>query len=133
GRASSPRPWCLRAPRADRVRASATLERLRCGKRRGGAGGMSATALAAPAAARSAWWQRLAPLLGLFLLCLVLSLASPYFLTRDNLLNVLRQSTVNAVLALGQLVVLITAGIDLSIGSVVGLTIVILTLMMRAG
>jgi len=79
------------------------------------------------------WWQRLAPLLGLFLLFVVLSVASPYFLTRDNLLNVLRQSTINAILALGQLVVIITAGIDLSIGSVVGLTIVILTLLMRHG
>jgi ribose transport system permease protein len=80
-----------------------------------------------------AWWQRLAPLLGLFLLCLVLSIASPHFLTVDNLLNVLRQSTINAILALGQLVVIITAGIDLSIGSIVGLTIVILTLLMRQG
>jgi len=79
------------------------------------------------------WWQRLAPLLGLFLLCLVLSLASPHFLTVDNLLNVLRQSAINAILALGQLLVIITAGIDLSIGSVVGLTIVILTLLMRHG
>jgi ribose/xylose/arabinose/galactoside ABC-type transport system permease subunit len=82
---------------------------------------------------RTPWWQRLAPLLGLFLLCLVLSLASPHFLTVDNLLNVLRQSAINAILALGQLVVIITAGIDLSIGSVVGLTIVILTLLMRHG
>ena len=82
---------------------------------------------------RSPWWQRLAPLLGLFLLCLVLSLASPHFLTVDNLLNVLRQSAINAILALGQLVVIITAGIDLSIGSVVGLTIVVLTLLMRHG
>ncbi len=82
---------------------------------------------------RAPWWQRLAPLLGLFLLCLVLSLASPHFLTVDNLLNVLRQSAINAILALGQLLVIITAGIDLSIGSVVGLTIVILTLLMRHG
>ena len=96
---------------------------------------MSDTALVpAPALlARTPWWQRLAPLLGLFLLCLVLSLASPHFLTVDNLLNVLRQSTINAILALGQLIVIITAGIDLSIGSVVGLTIVILTLLMRHG
>ena len=40
------------------------------------------------------------------------------FLTVDNLLNVLRQSSINAILALGQLMVIITAGIDLSIGSV---------------
>lgn len=73
------------------------------------------------------------PLLGLLILCAALSLASPHFLTVDNLLNVLRQSAINAILALGQLVVIITAGIDLSIGSIVGLTIVLLALMMKAG
>lgn len=84
-------------------------------------------------APRSLLWQRLGPLLGLLILCVALSLASPYFLTVDNLLNVLRQSAINAILALGQLVVIITAGIDLSIGSIVGLTIVLLALMMKAG
>jgi ribose transport system permease protein len=86
-----------------------------------------------PVMARATWWQRLGPLLGLALLCLVLAIASPHFLTVDNLLNVLRQSAINAVLALGQLVVIITAGIDLSIGSIMGLTIVLLALMMRGG
>src|SRR5882672_9280765 len=92
-----------------------------------------AAAVPVPVVPRATWWQRLGPLLGLALLCLVLAIASPHFLTVDNLLNVLRQSAINAVLALGQLVVIITAGIDLSIGSVVGLTIVILTLLMRHG
>lgn len=73
------------------------------------------------------------PLLGLALLGLALTIASPHFLTADNLLNVLRQSAINAILALGQLVVIITAGIDLSIGSIVGLTIVLLAMMLRAG
>lgn len=81
---------------------------------------------------RGPWWQRLAPLLGLALLFLVLTAASPYFLTVDNLVNVLRQSAINAILALGQLVVILTAGVDLSIGSIVGLAIVLLALMMRA-
>ena len=85
------------------------------------------------AGTRGMFWQRLGPLLGLLILCIALSLASPYFLTVDNLLNVLRQSAINAILALGQLVVIITAGIDLSIGSIVGLTIVLLALMMKAG
>jgi len=93
----------------------------------------AAAAVAMPAEARATWWQRVGPLLGLALLCVVLAIASPHFLTLDNLLNVLRQSAINAVMALGQLVVIITAGIDLSIGSVVGLTIVILTLLMRHG
>ena len=92
-----------------------------------------AAAVPVPVAPRATWWQRLGPLLGLALLCLVLAIASPHFLTVDNLLNVLRQSAINAVLALGQLVVIITAGIDLSIGSIMGLTIVLLALMMRGG
>ena len=92
-----------------------------------------AAAVPAPAVARATWWQRVGPLLGLALLCVVLAVASPHFLTLDNLLNVLRQSAINAVLALGQLVVIVTAGIDLSIGSIMGLTIVLLALMMRGG
>jgi ribose transport system permease protein len=92
-----------------------------------------AAAVPVPVVARATWWERLGPLLGLALLCLVLAIASPHFLTVDNLLNVLRQSAINAVLALGQLVVIITAGIDLSIGSIMGLTIVLLALMMRGG
>jgi ribose transport system permease protein len=81
---------------------------------------------------RATWWQRVGPLLGLAILCVALAIASPHFLTVDNLLNVLRQSAINAVLALGQLMVIITAGIDLSIGSIVGLAIVLLAKMLRA-
>jgi ribose transport system permease protein len=88
---------------------------------------------AAGGAARAVFWQRVGPLLGLLILCGALSLASPHFLTVDNLLNVLRQSAINAILALGQLLVIVTAGIDLSIGSIVGLAIVLLALMMKAG
>jgi len=93
----------------------------------------SVPAAAVPGPARATWWQRVGPLLGLAILCVALSIASPHFLTVDNLLNVLRQSAINAVLALGQLMVIITAGIDLSIGSIVGLTIVLLAQMLRAG
>jgi ribose transport system permease protein len=82
---------------------------------------------------RAEWWQRLAPLLGLGLLFVVLTLGSPHFLTLDNLVNVLRQSAINAILALGQLAVILTAGVDLSIGSIVGLAIVVLAVVMRAG
>jgi ribose transport system permease protein len=80
-----------------------------------------------------ALWQRIGPLLGLATLFVGLSFASPYFLTIDNLLNVLRQSSINAILALGQLMVIITAGIDLSIGSVLGVSNVVLALLLVAG
>lgn len=83
--------------------------------------------------ASGAMWQRLGPLLGLATLFVGLSFASPYFLTVDNLLNVLRQSSINAILALGQLMVIITAGIDLSIGSVLGVANVALAILLVSG
>lgn len=50
-----------------------------------------------------------------------LSLASPYFLTRLNLVNVLRQISINGILAIGMTFVILTAGIDLSIGSLLAI------------
>lgn len=51
-------------------------------------------------------------------LCIVLSVVSPYFLGVNNLLNVLRQVSINGVLAIGMTFVILTRGIDLSVGSV---------------
>ena len=56
------------------------------------------------------------------LLCAVLSAVSPYFLTQQNILNVLRQASINGVLAIGMTFVILTRGIDLSVGSVVALS-----------
>jgi ribose transport system permease protein len=61
------------------------------------------------------------PLLILAVLIAAMALLSPYFLTRQNLTNVGFQASFVAVLALGQLLVIITRGIDLSVGSTVGL------------
>ena len=58
------------------------------------------------------------PLVGLILLCVGFSLASPYFFSFRNALNVLDQVTVLGILALGATAVIITGGIDLSVGSV---------------
>jgi ribose transport system permease protein len=68
---------------------------------------------------------QLAPLAGLATLCLLLSLATPYFLTIGNLLNVGRQATYDAILAAGMTFVILTAGIDLSVGALLGLTTVL--------
>ncbi len=57
-------------------------------------------------------------LIGLLLLMCTVSLFSPNFLTVDNLLNILRQTSINAIIALGMTYVILTAGIDLSVGSV---------------
>lgn len=51
-----------------------------------------------------------------------LSVAAPNFLTVENLVNVVRQSSIIGLVALGMTFVMITAGIDLSVGSVVGLS-----------
>ena len=62
---------------------------------------------------------RMGPALMLLVLVIVLSLLSPYFLSARNMGNIGLESSVVALLALGQLLVIITAGIDLSVGSVV--------------
>ncbi len=77
--------------------------------------------------------RRFGSLIGLLAMCGVLSVVSPYFLTFDNLINVFRQSAVNALLALGQLLVILTAGIDLSVGSILGLSCVLAALLLKAG
>jgi ribose transport system permease protein len=61
------------------------------------------------------------PVLILGVLVVLMAALSPYFLTSRNLANVGFQASFVAVLALGQLLVIITRGIDLSVGSVVGL------------
>lgn len=86
-----------------------------------------------PVLSPAAVLRRFGPLLGLLLLCGVLGGASDRFLTADNLLNILRQSAVNLLVSLGQLVVIITAGIDLSVGSILGLCCVMVALLMHAG
>jgi ribose transport system permease protein len=77
--------------------------------------------------------RRFGPLLGLLILCAILATASDQFLTYENLINVFRQSAVNALLSLGQLVVIITAGIDLSVGSLLALCCVLVAMLLKAG
>ena len=56
-----------------------------------------------------------------FALCVALSLLNPYFLTPRNIGNVLRQASINGILAIGQTFVILTGGIDLSVGSLLAL------------
>jgi ribose transport system permease protein len=65
--------------------------------------------------------SRSGPLWGLIILCVVMTILSPYFLTFNNLFNVGTQIAVIAILALGQTFVIVSGGIDLSVGSVLGL------------
>lgn len=71
--------------------------------------------------------------LGLIFLCLVLWILTPYFLTVSNLLNVLEQSSINAIIAVGMTFVIITAGIDLSVGSILAFSGVVLATVLRTG
>jgi len=57
----------------------------------------------------------------LALLCAALSAARPVFLTAPNLINLVRQISVNGILAVGVTYVLLTGGVDLSLGSVAAL------------
>ena len=71
------------------------------------------------------------PLLGLCVLILSFALLSPYFLTPRNLLNVLDQVTVLGLLAIGMTLVIITGGIDLSVGSVLAFSMMVMGFMER--
>ncbi len=64
---------------------------------------------------------RLGPALILVLLVIIMALASPFFLTGDNLSNVAVQVAPLACLAIGQLFVILVGGIDLSVGSLLAL------------
>lgn len=55
------------------------------------------------------------------IVCVLLSIVKPQFLTVDNILNVLRQISITGFIAIGMLMVIITGGIDLSVGVMVGL------------
>jgi ribose transport system permease protein len=67
----------------------------------------------------------LGPLLILAVLWLALSILSPYFFTTLNVTNLLQASSVVAILAAGQLLIILTGAIDLSAGAVVALTTVV--------
>lgn len=54
----------------------------------------------------------------LLLLCVCVSLMTPKFLEWTNVMNIARQTTVNGIIAIGMACVIITGGIDLSVGSV---------------
>ncbi len=67
--------------------------------------------------------RQLLPFASLLLVVIILSILAPdRFLTADNLLNVLRRSSVNAIIAVGMTAIIISGGIDLSVGSMLALS-----------
>ena len=77
--------------------------------------------------------QRYGLVVSFLLLCLALSLLSDRFLTVGNLTNVLRQSTINLIIAIGMTYVILTAGIDLSVGAVLALSTVVTADLLQRG
>ncbi len=67
----------------------------------------------------------------LAVLCIVLSIVRPTFLKSTNLFNVLRTTSITGLIAIGMTCVIITGGIDLSVGSVVGLSSVMCGILMK--
>jgi ribose transport system permease protein len=91
----------------------------------------TATRPAEPGSRFPAWVRNLGsgtggPLIGLLVLCVALFIASPFFLTVNNLLNILDQVTILGIMALGMTFVIITGGIDLSVASVLALSMMVL-------
>ncbi|WP_305798061.1 ABC transporter permease [Parageobacillus sp. VR-IP] len=82
---------------------------------------------------KKAVFEKMYALLGLVLLSVTLTILSPYFLTIDNLLSIALQTAIIAILALGQVYVIISGGIDLSVGSILALSGVISAQLLVSG
>ncbi|MBC8446469.1 MAG: ribose ABC transporter permease, partial [Chloroflexi bacterium] len=77
--------------------------------------------------------QRFGLVISFLLLCTVLSLLSDRFLTLSNGINLLRQSTINGIIAVGMTFVILTAGIDLSVGAILALSTVVTADLLQMG
>ncbi len=77
--------------------------------------------------------QRFGLVISFLILCVVLSFLSDRFLTLSNIVNVLRQSTINGIIAVGMTYVILTAGIDLSVGAVLALSTVVTADLLQKG
>lgn len=64
---------------------------------------------------------------------ILMSFASPVFLTSKNIINIIRQISINGIIAVGMTFVILTGGIDLSVGSVVAITSVVSGYLLEQG
>lgn len=72
-------------------------------------------------------------LIGLVIIMITFSFLSPVFFTVPNLLNILQQSSINGIIALGMTLVIISGGIDLSVGPTAALSAVLGATLMVSG
>jgi ribose transport system permease protein len=77
--------------------------------------------------------QKLGPIIGLLVIIVIISIMSPSFLSLNNILNVLRQVSINALIAFGMTFIILTGGIDLSVGSILALTGAVTAGLMASG
>ena len=70
---------------------------------------------------------------GLILLSIVFSILSGKFMTGSNWMNILQQAAINGCIAIGMTIVIITGGIDLSVGSVMAFSSMAMAMLMEAG
>jgi len=77
--------------------------------------------------------QKLGPFIALLLVSVGLAVLSPDFLTVANLLNVMRQVSINALIAFGMTLVILLGGIDLSVGSILALSSVGIATLIQSG
>lgn len=77
--------------------------------------------------------QKLGPFLGLIILIVIVSILNPSFLEPLNILNLLRQVAINALIAFGMTFVILTGGIDLSVGAILALSSALTAGMMVSG
>ena len=90
-------------------------------------------ALGHPERKMDSWIKRFSTLIGLILICLVLSLVSKHFLSFENFINILLQNANIAILAVGLTLVILLGEIDLSVGGVEALGCVVAAWMMVYG
>src|SRR5688500_10444229 len=91
-----------------------------------------------PAAAKTSWLRHVltvfGPLVGLIAVCVLFAaLRFDTFVTRDNFAIILQQTAVIAVAALGMTLVIIAGGIDLSVGSIIALGTIVISLLLQQG
>ncbi len=79
------------------------------------------------------WWDRVGILIVLLALVVLMAAIAPNFARVDNLLNIARAISVNAILAAGLTFVILTAGIDLSVGSIIAVSGVVSVIAAMSG
>jgi ribose transport system permease protein len=79
------------------------------------------------------FFQRFGLVIAFVILCIALAALSDQFLTLSNARNILRQSSINGIISVGMTMVILTAGIDLSVGSVLALTGVVVADLVQKG